>query len=119
MRTAKALARLRGCAGSPEHSLFAYVISTTISWTGLYVLLNILFCLKYIISTIHHKMCGYIKPWPSGRSGYLEKFILHKYIHVRRKSVIIVTKNPLRKLMTRLDFSAVMGVDNMSFISAT
>ena len=33
-RTAKALARLRGCAGSPEPSLVAYVISTIISWAG-------------------------------------------------------------------------------------
>ena len=32
VRTAKALARLRGCAGSPESSLVAYVISTIISW---------------------------------------------------------------------------------------
>ena len=36
VRTAKALARLRGCAGSPEHSLAAYVIhvSTIISRAG-------------------------------------------------------------------------------------
>ena len=33
-RTAKALARLCGCAGSPEPSLVAYVISTIISWAG-------------------------------------------------------------------------------------
>ena len=32
--TAKALARLRGYAGSPEPSLVAYVISTIISWAG-------------------------------------------------------------------------------------
>ena len=32
IRTAKALARLRGCAGSPEPSLVAYVISTIISY---------------------------------------------------------------------------------------
>ena len=31
MRTAKALVRLRGCAGSPEPSLVAYVISIIIS----------------------------------------------------------------------------------------
>ena len=31
VRTAKALARLRRCAGSPEPSLVAYVISTIIS----------------------------------------------------------------------------------------
>ena len=34
VRTAKALARLCGCAGSPEPSLVAYVISTIISWAG-------------------------------------------------------------------------------------
>ena len=34
VRTAKALARLRGCAGSPEPSLVAYAISTIISWAG-------------------------------------------------------------------------------------
>ena len=32
VRTVKALARLRQCAGSPEPSLVAYVISTIISW---------------------------------------------------------------------------------------
>ena len=31
----KALARLRGCAVLPEPLLFAYVISTKISWAGL------------------------------------------------------------------------------------
>ena len=34
VRTAKALARLRGCAGSPEPSLVAYAISTKISWAS-------------------------------------------------------------------------------------
>ena len=34
LRTAKALTRLRECAGSPEPSLNAYVISTIISWAG-------------------------------------------------------------------------------------
>ena len=34
VRTAKALARLRGCAGSPEPSLVAYVIRTIVSWAG-------------------------------------------------------------------------------------
>ena len=36
MRIAKALARLRGCAGSPEPSLVTYVISTIISRAGLF-----------------------------------------------------------------------------------
>ena len=34
VRTAKALARQRGCAGLPEHSLVAYVIRTIISRAG-------------------------------------------------------------------------------------
>ena len=34
VQTAKALARLRGCAGSPEPSLVAYAISTIIWWAG-------------------------------------------------------------------------------------
>ena len=34
VQTAKALARLRRCAGSPEPSLVAYAISTIISWAG-------------------------------------------------------------------------------------
>ena len=33
-QTAKALARLRECAGLPEPLLVAYVISTIISWAG-------------------------------------------------------------------------------------
>ena len=34
VRTAKAVARLRRCAGSSDPSLVAYVISTIISWAG-------------------------------------------------------------------------------------
>ena len=34
VRTGKALARLCGCADSPEPSLVAYVINTIISWAG-------------------------------------------------------------------------------------
>ena len=34
VRTAKALARLRECAGSPQPLLVAYVTSTIISWAG-------------------------------------------------------------------------------------
>ena len=37
VRSAKALARLRGCAGSPEPSLVAYAMSTVISWAGSYI----------------------------------------------------------------------------------
>ena len=34
-RAAEVLARLRGCAGSPEPSLLAYAISTKFAWRGL------------------------------------------------------------------------------------
>ena len=39
VRTAKALARLHGCAGSPETSLVVYVISTIISWAGSFAII--------------------------------------------------------------------------------
>ena len=45
VRTAKALARLRGRVGSPGPSLVAYVISTIISWAGS----NLLFLKKPMI----------------------------------------------------------------------
>ena len=61
VRTAKALARLRGCAGSSEPSMVAYVISTIISWTGSLVPTKVQewslckHCLKKrTIWTIHH-----------------------------------------------------------------
>ena len=38
VRTAKALARMRRCAGLPEPSLVAYVISTIISWAGSFII---------------------------------------------------------------------------------
>ena len=40
-RAAKVLARLRGCAGSPEPSLLAYAISTKFAWRGPYNLSSI------------------------------------------------------------------------------
>ena len=36
-RTAKDLARLRGCAGSSESSPVAYLISTLLTWTGFFI----------------------------------------------------------------------------------
>ena len=47
VRTAKALARLRACAGSPEPSLVAFAISTIISWAdSLILLLKFLFAFQ-------------------------------------------------------------------------
>ena len=40
LRTAKALVKLRRCAGSPESSLVVYVISTIMSWAGSSIALN-------------------------------------------------------------------------------
>ena len=40
VQTAKALVRLRGCAGSLEPSQVAYVISTIISWAGSFLLFH-------------------------------------------------------------------------------
>ena len=63
VRTAKALARLRRCAGSPEPSLVACVISTIISWAGSFILFVIE--LKVEGTGAHwyetyHKMCYFI-----------------------------------------------------------
>ena len=49
--TAKALARLSGCAGSPEPSLVAYVISTIISWPGSNILFRSVTNLEEAISS--------------------------------------------------------------------
>ena len=71
VQTAKALVRLRGCAGSPEPSLFAYVISTIISWAGsnyLYYHLELqliqwwsILCLVYQTSSAHQLSISKIK----------------------------------------------------------
>ena len=52
LRTAKALARLRGCTDSPEPSLVAYVISTIISWAALNVVFVHTRLLNYLLSDI-------------------------------------------------------------------
>ena len=52
VQTAKALVRLRGCAGSPEPSLVAYVISTIVSWAGSF---NLPYNIKFAWSFLHSK----------------------------------------------------------------
>ena len=61
VQTAKALARLRRCAGLPEPSLDAYVVSTIISWAGS---IN---CLPYIFAIKIHEVfvCFVISSKPS------------------------------------------------------
>ena len=49
VQTVKALARLRGCAGSPEPSLVAYVISTIISWAWSIVMLGTNQCFSTVL----------------------------------------------------------------------
>ena len=62
VRTAKALVSLRGCAGSPEPSLVAYVISTIISWAGCIMLFTMtlldictLYIFAYLMSHVTRK----------------------------------------------------------------
>ena len=50
VRTAKALTRLRGCAGSSEHSLVAYVISIIISWAGSFIHPQLMHELKPLVA---------------------------------------------------------------------
>ena len=53
VRTAKALARLRECAGSPGPSLVAYVINTIISWAGS-ILMKLSRTMYCTYKNIHH-----------------------------------------------------------------
>ena len=57
VRTAKALVRLRGYAGSPEPSLVAYVISTKISWTGSNVILKTALLVCELIKRGYSNFC--------------------------------------------------------------
>ena len=52
VRTAKALARLRGCAASPEPSLVAYVISTIILWAGSNKVFSLRKCILFLMYKI-------------------------------------------------------------------
>ena len=61
--TAKALAKLRKWAGSPEPSLVAYVISTIISWAGSFD--NVRVC-----SLMSHIMINYF-PYPAASYSYV------------------------------------------------
>ena len=69
VRTAKALARLCGCAGSPEPSLVAYVISTIIWWAGSFSDCWLAYLFKsnysrifYIILLIHSNALSLVGP---------------------------------------------------------
>ena len=60
-RAAEVLARLRGCAGSPEPSLLAYAISTKFAWRGPYMVESYLVLEKKKTRTlfvIKQKNCG-------------------------------------------------------------
>ena len=62
VRTTKALARLCGCASSP--ALFAYVISTIISWTCSVMPLIVVFEIV-IYKCVTHNYCSYTRTSPS------------------------------------------------------
>ena len=60
VQTVQALARLRGCAGSPEPLLVAFVLSTIISWAGSNVLYSIMMpsilCIHQPVSISNRKI---------------------------------------------------------------
>ena len=60
VRPAKALASLRGCAGSPERSLFAYMIMTFVTWTGsFHEWINLLSSARDTVGIRNFEMGGY------------------------------------------------------------
>ena len=60
VRTAKALARLRGCRGSPEPSLVAYVISTIVSWAGSFFISKQNYEVTIMLNHCHIYYIGYL-----------------------------------------------------------
>ena len=66
VRTAKALARLRGCAGSPEPSRVASAIRTILSWVGSNVNLQPNFFFFFFFFFINWKNLSafYLLSWP-------------------------------------------------------
>ena len=71
VRTAKTVAILRGCAGSPEQSLVAYVVSTIISWAGS----NILTILITIAISYHGNWN--VQHWKGKRIFTVSIFVQH------------------------------------------
>ena len=108
MRTAKALAKLRRCAGLPEPSLVAYARSTIISWAGSYKNLSWLFGMDKNIHCTGHFSASVDLPndaeqWSRGtdfsslHQNSHEKFLsLHipsfQIIHLQFVSIIIYVR---------------------------
>ena len=65
-RTATALSKLRGCSGSPEHSLVHYVISAIFWWAGSFTLIRIAWwpcagkVMSFLLSALWYTWCH---PW--------------------------------------------------------
>ena len=80
--TAKALARLRGWADSPEPSLVAYVISTIISWAGSFVFQDTVAALQALAKFAY----GYRKipkNWDTQKIYYNHPKIQTKWLYQR------------------------------------
>ena len=93
VRTAKALARLHGCTGSPEPSVVACMISTIISWAGSFVRAKwmlILLEVQWVITEGHIRMISspwWIMKWGAARKKCLlyswgDGFTGHWFIQV-------------------------------------
>ena len=73
VRTMKALARQRRCAGLPEPSLVAYVISTIISWAGSYMKNNSIFIKLSVTLCFLEEFALYDQRWTKLSSNVLSQ----------------------------------------------
>ena len=74
-RAAKVLARLRGCAGSPEPSLLAWAISTKFAWRGpnnVHIAKNSVFIHDFKLNSLFPCVCVWVI-WSCSRHPILNK----------------------------------------------
>ena len=85
VRTVKALVRLRKCAGSPEPSLVAYVISTIISWAGSFTVRPVL-----VTTSIKQATCIHRPVFQFPIMAYKNKFTCIKQALVLSKHFSVI-----------------------------
>ena len=120
VRTAKALARLRGCAGSPEPSLVAYVVSTIISWAGSNERSLNGFCFYindwsqstlcrqswriFLFSNIicHFTVCACLCAWICLKSDFITDLNIYMYVHF---IILCVLLRPAQKVYFQMSNS--------------
>ena len=96
VRTAMALTGLRECAGSPEPSLVAYVISTKISWAGSFMEARISFGLNVFhngvtvfqgdLYILQLQRISRISPCMCNQSGWFIVLIVFNVTHLSRNT---------------------------------